>query len=241
MYPEDCVTKTLIRRLPLLLIVITAALGLIFLRGSLSFETLAQNRDALVAFRDAHFVQTVVLFVVAYVAIVALSLPGATVATLTGGFLFGLFPGVFFNVLAAGTGAVLVYLAARAGLGAEVSARIAASGGAAARLQLGLQRNAWSALLTMRLVPAVPFFVSNLLPAFTGVALWPFAVTTYLGIIPGGLVFTSVGAGLSEVFAQGGQPDLGAVLTPGVVLPLLGLAGLSALPLILRAFQRRQD
>lgn len=234
-------TKTLIRRLPFLLIVVTASLGLIFLRGSLSFEALAQNRDALLGFRDAHYLQAVVLFMLAYVAIVALSLPGATVATLTGGFLFGLFPGVVFNVLAAGTGAVAIYLAARAGLGAEVSARIAASGGAVARLQRGLQRNVWSALFTMRLVPAVPFFVSNLLPAFAGVALWPFAVTTYLGIIPGGLVFTSVGAGLSEVFAKGGQPDLGTILTPGVLVPLLGLAGLTALPLILRAFQRNED
>ncbi len=234
-------TKTLLRRLPFVLILVAAGLGLIFLRHLLDLDALARNRDALLAFRDAHYPQAVAVFLLAYVAIVALSLPGATVATLTGGFLFGLFPGVVFNVLAAGTGAILVYLAARAGLGAEVSARIAASGGAAARLQTGLQRNVWSALLTMRLVPAVPFFVSNLLPAFTGVPLWPFAVTTYLGIIPGGLVFTSVGAGLSDVFAKGGQPELGSVLTPGVLLPLLGLAALSALPLVLRAFQRKED
>lgn len=234
-------TNTLLRRLPFFVMLVSAGLGLVFLRGSLSLDALVHNHDALLAYRDAHYLQTVGLFILSYMIIVSLSLPGATVATLTGGFLFGLFPGVVFNVFAAGTGAVLVYLAARSGLGAEVSARIAASGGAAARLQRGLQRNVWSALLTMRLVPVVPFFVSNLLPAFTGVALWPFAVTTYLGIVPGGLVFTSVGAGLSDVFAKGGQPDLGTILAPGVLFPLLGLAALSALPLIVRLFQRKED
>ena len=61
----------------------------------------------------------VVAFVLAYVGIVAFSLPGATVATLTGGFLFGLFPGVFYNLAGATAGAVLLFLAARAGFGAS--------------------------------------------------------------------------------------------------------------------------
>ncbi len=229
------------RRLPLILVLVSAGLGVLFLRDYLSFDALTRHRDVLLAYRDAHYVQTVVLFILAYIAIVGLSLPGATAATLTGGFLFGVFPGVLFNVLAAGTGAILIYLAARAGLGAEVSARIAQRGGAVARLQAGLQNNVWSALFTMRLIPAVPFFVSNLLPAFAGIPLWPFAVTTYLGIVPGGLVFTSVGAGLGDIFAAGGRPDLGIIFSPGVLFPLLGLAALSALPLILRAFGRKED
>jgi uncharacterized membrane protein YdjX (TVP38/TMEM64 family) len=144
-------------------------------------------------------------------------------------------------VIGAGTGAVLVFLAARAGLGADISARIAATGGAAARLQAGLQKNVWSALFTMRLIPIVPFFLSNLLPAFAGVRLFPFAVTTFLGIIPGALVFTSVGSGLGDVFAAGGKPDLSIIFSPAVLLPLLGLAALSALPAILRAFRRKED
>jgi uncharacterized membrane protein YdjX (TVP38/TMEM64 family) len=234
------VAHPITRRLPFILILVAAVIGAIFLRDQLSFETLAQNREMLLDYRDAHFALTAFLFVLIYIAIVALSLPGATIATLTGGFLFGLFPGALFNVLAAGTGAVLVYLAARAGLGADVSARIVASGGAGARLLSGLQKNVWSALMTMRLIPAVPFFLSNLLPAFAGVALWPFAVTTYLGIVPGTVIFTSVGAGLAEVFAAGGTPDLGVIFTPAVLLPLLGLAALSALPLLIRTFGRKE-
>lgn len=227
------------RHIPLIAILLVALVGAIFLRDWLSFETLSRHRSTLLAFRDAHFGLTIVIFCACYIAIVALSLPGATVATLTGGFLFGLFPGVVFNVVSAGTGAVLVFLAARAGLGADVSAQIAARGGAAARLQAALQRNVWSALLTMRLIPILPFFLCNLLPAFAGVRLWPFAATTFAGILPAGVIFTSIGAGLGEVFAKGGTPDLGVIFSPGVLVPLVGLAALSALPAILRAFGRK--
>lgn len=233
-------TKSRLRHLPLIIIVLAFVAGFVFLRDRLTLDTLAQNREALLAYRDAHFALTAVIFVAVYIAIVALSLPGSAVTTLTGGFLFGLFPGVLFNVFAAGTGAVAVFLAAKAGLGADISARIAASGGAGARLLAGLQKNVWSALLTMRLIPAIPFFLANLLPAFAGVRLVPFAVTTYLGIIPGALVFTSVGSGLGGVFAAGGTPDLGIIFSAPVLLPLLGLAALSALPAIIRALRRKE-
>ena len=228
------------RRLPILLIALIALAGAVLLRDQLTFDGLARNREALLAFRDAHYLWAVLGFMTAYVAIVAFSLPGATVATLTGGFLFGLFPGVAYNVVAATFGAILIFLAARMGVGADVAAGIAARGGAPARLQAGLRDNQWSVLLLMRLVPAVPFFLANLLPAFAGVRLWPFALTTLVGIIPGGLVFTSVGAGLGEVFAAGTTPDLSILTTPQVLGPILGLAALAALPLVLRLWQSRR-
>ena len=93
------------RHLPLMSILIVALTGAVFLRDWVTLDMLARHRDALLGFRDAHFGLTAVIFIVSYIAIVGLSLPGATIATLTGGFLFGLFPGVAFNVLAAGTGA----------------------------------------------------------------------------------------------------------------------------------------
>ena len=100
---------------------------------------------------------------------VVTSLPGSSILTLTGGFLFGVFPGVFFNLSAATLGAVVVFLAARMGFGRDIAARIAAQGGSLAALQAGLQDNEWSVLLTMRLIPVIPFFVANLVPAFVGV------------------------------------------------------------------------
>jgi uncharacterized membrane protein YdjX (TVP38/TMEM64 family) len=224
----------LLSKLPLVFVGLVAVAGAFLLRDQLSFDALAKNREALLAFRDANYAGAVALFMLTYVVIVGFSLPGATVATLTGGFLFGLFPGVFYNVIAATVGAVAIFLVARSGLGAGLSARMAAGGGAAARLQAGLQSNVWSVLLLMRLVPAVPFFLANLIPAFVGVALLPFAVTTFLGIIPGTLVFTSVGSGLGQVLAQGGTPDLSVLYAPQVLLPMLGLAALAALPMLLK-------
>jgi uncharacterized membrane protein YdjX (TVP38/TMEM64 family) len=227
------------RKLPILVVLAVAVVGAITLRDHLSFAALSDNREQLLALRDAHYLWTALIFVLAYVVIVAFSLPGATVATLTGGFLFGVFPGAVFNVAAATIGAVVVFSAARAGFGAAMSARIADGGGAAARLQSALRDNEWSVLLLMRLVPAVPFFLANLIPAFVGTRLWRFAVTTFLGIIPAAIVYTSVGAGLGEVFARGGTPDLGVLFTPAILFPILGLAALAALPIGLRALQKR--
>ncbi len=227
-----------LRKLPILLILTTAVFGAFLLRDQISFEALARHREALILFRDANYGLSVLGFIAVYIVIVALSLPGGTVSTLTGGFLFGLFPGVIFNVIGAGTGAMLVFLAARSGFGASVSARIAAAGGVAARLQTGLRENEWSVLFLMRIVPAVPFVLANLIPAFVGTSLFRFAVSTFLGIIPGALVFTSVGSGLGEVFARGETPDLSILFTPAVLGPILGLAALAALPMVLRVFKK---
>lgn len=226
------------RKLPFLLILVVAAVGAFALRDQLSFAALAENREVLLAYRDAHYGLAVMGFIAAYAAIVALSLPGATVATLTGGFLFGIFPGALFNILAATIGAIAVFLAARAGFGQGVASRIEGGGGPAARLQAGLRENEWSVLLLMRLVPAVPFFLANLIPAFVGTSLWRFAVTTFFGIIPGGVVYTSVGAGLGDVFARGESPDLGVIFTAPVLVPILGLAALAALPLVIKAVRK---
>lgn len=227
-----------LKRLPILAIGIAALIGAFTLRDYISFDALARNREALIAFRDGNLLFASFGFVAAYSVIVAFSLPGATIATLTGGFLFGLFPGVFYNVAGATIGAVAVFLAARAGFGAGVAARIEEKGGAAARLQKGLRENEWSVLLMMRLVPAVPFFLANLIPAFVGTSLFRFALTTFFGIMPGALVFTSVGAGLGEVFARGETPDLSIIFAPHILGPILGLAALSALPIVLKKFKK---
>ena len=227
-----------LRRLPIIGIFTAALIGAFLLRDTLSFEALARHREALLAFRDANYLLTVAVFVAAYIGIVALSLPGGTVATLTGGFLFGLFPGVLFNVTGATIGAVAIFLAARSGFGDRFAAKLQSGGGAAARLMAGIKENEWSVLFLMRLLPAVPFFLANLIPAFTGTRLSTYAVTTFLGIIPAALVFTSVGAGLGEVFARGETPDLGILVTPPILLPILGLAALSALPMVVKALRK---
>ena len=231
----------LAKRLPLIAILLVAIVGAFTLKDYLSFETLRENREALLAFRDANYLGTVLVFVGIYVAIVAFSLPGASVATLTGGFLFATFPGSLFNVLAATIGAILIFLAARWGFGEKLAAKMENSDGAVKRIKDGIDENQWSMLFMIRLVPAVPFVVANLVPAFVGVPLSRFAISTFLGIIPGTVVYTSVGAGLGEVFAAGETPNLGIIFEPHIILPILGLAALSALPIVIKAIRGQKD
>ncbi len=228
------------RRLPIIVILTVAAAGAFFLRDHLGFEALRDNREALIAFRDANYALTALVFVLCYIGIVAFSLPGATVATLTGGFLFGAAAGTVFNVTGATIGATLIFLAARHGFGDRLSARIDGSEGAIRRIKTGIDDNQWSMLFLMRLVPAVPFFVANLLPAFLNVPLYRYVVSTFVGIIPGAIVYTSVGAGLGAVFAAGDTPDLGIIFEPQILLPILGLCALAALPLVLKVATGRK-
>ncbi|SEO77522.1 Uncharacterized membrane protein YdjX, TVP38/TMEM64 family, SNARE-associated domain [Salinihabitans flavidus] len=228
------------RLVPIAVIAMAAVLGAVLLRDVISFEALRENREALLAFRNAHYAVTAAGFMALYVGIVAFSLPGATVATLTGGFLFGIFPGTVFNVGAATIGAVLIFLAARWGLGERLAARMDASEGMIKRIKAGIDANQWPMLFLIRLVPAVPFFVANLVPALVGVRLSRFATSTFLGIIPGGLVYTSVGAGLGEVFERGETPDLGIIFEPHILLPILGLCALALLPVVIRAITGRK-
>lgn len=177
---------TLRRWLPLIVIALGAALGFVLLRDRVGFDVLRDNQLALLAYRADHPVLMPVLFVGAYALFVAFSLPGAIWFTLAGGFLFGVIPGVLYNVGAATIGALALFLAVRTGLGEGLRARIDASDGAVRRLTDGLRANEVPVLLSMRLIPVVPFFIANLIPAFLGVGAARFAWTTALGIVPGG-------------------------------------------------------
>ena len=229
------------KHLPLIVILAVAAVGAFTLRDFLSFQALADNREALIAFRDANYVLTVLAFMAAYIVIVAFSLPGATIATLTGGFLFATFPGFLFNVTAATIGATAIFMAARMGFGEKLGAKLEASDGPIKAIKDGIDENQWSMLFLIRLVPAVPFFIANLLPAFLEVPLRRFVISTFFGIIPGGIVYTSVGAGLGEVFAKGETPNLGIIFEPHILLPILGLCVLALLPIVIKAVRGKSE
>lgn len=223
-----------------LLILGCVALGLAYMfRGALSFEALSENRTRLLEFRDAHYSLSVLSFVAAYTVIVGFSLPGATVATLAGGFLFSTFPGVVFNIIGATLGASALFLAARWGFGDWLSSKLDASEGRIHKIKRGIDDNQWSMLFLMRFTPVVPFFLANLLPALLGVAFHRFVISTALGIIPGALILTSVGAGLGTVFDQGAYPDFGILFEPKVFLPILGLCLLAIAPMLLK--MRRKE
>jgi uncharacterized membrane protein YdjX (TVP38/TMEM64 family) len=227
------------RNLPLIALVLGGGLGWWLLGDRISFQALSDNREALIALRDDHYLAAVAGFIAVYTLIVAFSLPGATIATLTGGFLFATFPGALFNITGATLGATAIFLAARSGIGARMAARLEGSEGLVKRIKDGIDENQWSMLFLMRLLPVVPFFIANLIPAFLDVPRHRFVISTFFGIMPGAVVYTSVGAGLSDVFARGEAPDLGLIFEPQILLPLLGLSGLALLPVIVKLLRGR--
>ncbi|NCQ23698.1 MAG: hypothetical protein COW54_06005 [Rhodobacteraceae bacterium CG17_big_fil_post_rev_8_21_14_2_50_63_15] len=234
-------TRAWTRHAPLAIILVVAVIGYITLRDYITFDTLRDNREALLTFRDENVLLMALAFIGVYITIVAFSLPGAAVASVTGGFLFGLVLGTGLNVLSASLGACVIFLAARWGLGQTLAARIETSEGTLKRLKTGLHDNEISVLFLMRLVPAVPFFVANLLPAMVGVKFINFALTTMLGIIPGAVVFTWIGVGLGEVFDRGETPDLSLLWEPQIIGPILGLCALAALPILIKALRGKKD
>lgn len=200
----------------------------------LSFESLRENRQAILDWQSDNQVLAAVAFVAAYTAVVAFSLPGAIWMTIAGGFLFGTIQASIYVVFAATVGATAIFLAARYAFSDILRAK---AGPAIRKMEAGFRENALSYLLVLRLVPIFPFWLVNLVPAFLGVPLRTFVIGTFLGIIPGSIVYTLVGNGLGAVFDAGGRPDLGLIFAPEILAPITGLALLSLVPVAYKRYR----
>jgi uncharacterized membrane protein YdjX (TVP38/TMEM64 family) len=212
------------------------ALGVVFaihasgLPGSLTLETLRTNRQELVTFVSENYVLSALGYIAVYVIVVALSLPSAVLLTLSGGFLFGSVAGTLFTLIGATIGATLLFVFARTLMGDNAMSRFGNTG---AKLACAIKANAWCYLFVLRLLPLFPFFLVNVIPAFAGVRLSTFVVTTFFGIIPATIIFSLSGAGLGNVLDQGSSITIDSILTPEIMAALGGLAllALMAIPL----------
>ncbi len=225
------------RWLPLSLILLGIVLFFAFgLENYLSLDTLRANRAALDQAVADHKLRALAIYVLVYVMIVALSVPGATALTLAGGYLFGPWLGGGATILGATFGACLLFLAARSALADWFRGR---AGPWLERMGHGFQDNAFSYMLFLRLVPAFPFFIVNLVPAFLGVELGVFFFATLIGIAPACFILASFGAGLAKLLDQNTPISIGAVLSPEIIAGLVGLALLSLLPVAYKKWRRR--
>jgi len=221
------------------LAVLAAGLAAFFALGwhrYVSFEQIKLHRALLMEWVGHWGALAVVAYSLGYAVMVAFSIPGAALATILGGYLFGLWLGAAAAVIGATLGAVAVFLAARTALGALLKAK---AGSAVGRMEAGFRRNAFNYLLVLRLVPVFPFWLVNLVAAFSGVGPSTFALATLIGIVPGSLVFASVGNGLGALLDQGKTPDLTIVFQWEILLPILGLALLALLPVAIKWTKRR--
>lgn len=202
----------------------------------LSFDVLRENRETLLAWVDDNAVLAGLTYILAYAAVVAFSLPGGLIMTIAGGFLFGAIFGACLVVIAATLGATLLFLAAKTSLGDLLRAK---AGPWLGKMEAGFQENALSYMLVLRLVPLFPFFVVNLVPAFLGVKTRTYILATLFGIIPGTVVYATVGAGLGSIFDRGEAFSLSGILTPEIIAALVGLAILALLPVAYKKFKKR--
>ena len=224
------------RWLPLVaLLTVAAGVYVSGLHHHLSMATLHEERVALERFVADHPVIAPMVFIAVYAAATALSLPGALILTLAGGFLFGVVLGGLWSVLGATAGAVMVFQIARSAFGASWRQR---AGPWLQRMEAGFREDAFAYLLVLRLVPLFPFWLVNLVPAFLGVSLRTFTLASILGMIPAAFVYASAGSGLNAILERGEQPDLGLILEPKILGPLLGLAVLVLLPVAYRRWKR---
>ena len=192
----------------------------------LSFSQLAENYTSLKSFVDRQLATALLVFGVAYILTVALSLPSALLLTLAGGALFG-WKAAAVIICAATIGATIVFVAARTALNEFFVKRTT---GFMAKLEAGFHKNAFSYLLALRLIPAVPFWVVNIVPALLGMRLNHFVLATFIGITPGTLIYVWVARSFDRLLSGGQSPDLSVLSEPAIIAPLVALGLLSLLP-----------
>src|SRR5213593_4476606 len=200
------------------------------LKQYLSLQALKANRDSLLAYTETHYTTSVVIFILLYCLQTAFSLPGAAIFTLASGFLFGSFLGTLYTNIAATSGATLAFLAARYLLRDWVEGKF---GDRLGHIQEGFAKNAFSYLITLRLVPLFPFFLVNLVSGLTRVRLGTYVAATSIGIIPGSFVYANAGRQLGTI------NSLSEIASPRVLgaFALLGL--LALVPIVYRKFANR--
>ncbi|MEP6607617.1 MAG: FAD-dependent oxidoreductase [Burkholderiaceae bacterium] len=179
----------------LALVAAIAAFFVFDLRQYFTREFFDANRSAIDAYRAQHPLAAAAIFFGVYVAVAALSLPGATILTLLAGAVFGLLPGLVLVSFASSIGATLAFLASRMVLRDAVQSRF---GDRLAKINAGVQREGWFYLLTLRLVPLFPFFVVNLLMGLTSIRTWTFYWVSQLGMLAATAVYVYAGTQLGK-------------------------------------------
>jgi len=224
---DDTSPQRLVSARRLLPLGLLAAAWIVFMLAGgyryLTFSALAQNRDWLCGLVQQWGVLAAFVYIMVYATLVALSVPGAAILTIAGGFLFGTWVGGLCAVVGATLGATAIFLAARAGLGGLAQR----AGRLVGKLEAGFRADAFNYLLVLRLVFIVPFWLVNLVPALVGVKLRTYVLATFIGIIPATFVFASLGSGLANVVEE---PGLAVLLRPSVLGPIAGLVILALVP-----------
>ena len=224
--------RTINRFGPLLALFLGLSLYFLFdLSSYLSFSVIKSHHLQLVEHVNNNRFFSALVYVISYTALVSFSLPGGTMMTILGGFLFGPMAGALLAVIGATLGANIIFLAARYAFSDWFLPR---AGSAIFKMREGFKANALSYLFFLRLVPIFPFFLVNLAPAFLGVKFSTYLMGTFIGIMPGTLIYAFVGDGLGAIIKVDANVDLDIIFAPRFLFPLIGLGVLALVPIIWR-------
>ena len=195
----------------------------------LSFESLRDHHQELFRWTSENRTLTIIFFLIGYVLLVSFSIPGATWMTLVGGFVFGKILGTAIVIIAATIGASMIFLIARYAFADFFQYKVLKAGFC---LDTRFYKNSLSYLLFLRLVPIFPFWLVNVIPALIGVQFKVYLISTFFGIIPGTVVYCSLGSGLGSIFEMGRRPDLNIIFQPDILGPIVFLSVVCLIPVI---------
>ena len=212
----------------LLIVVITTLIAAFFifdLHQYLSLEALKSQQAAIESYRSEHPLLSIGLYVLVYVAVTGLSLPGATILTLAGGAVYGLLWGTVIVSFASTIGATLAFLGARFLFRDTVNSRF---GTRLKAVNEGIARDGAFYLFTLRLVPVFPFFMINLTMGLTVLKVWTFYWVSQLGMLVGTIIYVNAGTQLASI------DSLSDILSPALLgsFALLGVFPLLAKKII---------
>lgn len=221
-------------RVAVLLLIIAAIALFVLLDGQqyLTLSNLKAQRQELVALGQEHPLLVMGTFFLAYVAVAALSLPGAAIMTLGAGAIFGFWPGLLIASFASTIGATLAFLSSRYVLRGWVKQRF---GARLAGIDKGIEREGSFYLLSLRLIPLFPFFLVNIAMGLTALRVLPFYLVSQVGMLPGTALYVNAGVQLA------GIREIGDVVSPELLgsLVLLGLFPLIARFMLAQLRRRR--
>jgi uncharacterized membrane protein YdjX (TVP38/TMEM64 family) len=201
----------------------------------ISLEELRARGSQLQRFAHDRPLLCAAIYLGIYVGTVAVSLPGALILSLTGGFLFGPIGGGFAAVTGATGGSTVIYLVFRTAFGDILRRK---PGAFLARVEEGFKGDAFNYLLTLRLIPAFPLLIVNVAAGLMNIRVRTFVLASVLGMIPSSFVYAGIGAGLGHIFAQGGPVTLETLFSPRIYLPIIGMGVLAFLPPLWRHWRK---
>ena len=246
--------NTVRRWLPLAaMLVVGGVIYTLGLQNYLTLQSLCENQALLQNFVAQNVILALAIYFVAYVVVASLSIPGATVLSIVGGFIFGWALSAPITIVAATIGAVVMFKIVQTSIGAILAER---AGPFLQKLAHGFEADAFNYLLFLRLVPAFPFFAVNAVAGLTRMSLRTFALATLIGIIPGTFAFAIVGRGFGSVLdgARAAQAacvaqdaaaacpytfSASALITPQLLWGFAALGVVSLIPVVLKKWKTR--